>query len=233
MHENEPQKPVQHDKMPGRQRIRQLAERLLPSGDFAGFFEAVYTTAQGDPADIPWADLQPHPLALEWYTQHNIHGRERRALVVGCGLGDDAEELARLGFQVTAFDISSRAIAWCQQRFPNSSVHYQAANLFAAPDEWQRTFDFVLEIYTIQALSVTLRTRAIDNVARFVAPGGQALVICRGRDVQEELTTMPWPLSRDELAQFERAGLREASFEDLADNEDGRHFRVVYQRQTT
>ncbi len=220
---------MQHDKTQGRLRVRELAQRMLPEGNFAGFFDAVYTTAEGDANGVPWADLQPHPVALSWLQQHNIQGQGRRALVVGCGLGDDAEELARRGFQVTAFDISPRAIAWCQQRFPATPVTYQAADLFAAPTEWRQAFDFVLEIYTIQALAVSLRAHAIANVAQCVAPGGQLLVVCRGRDAQEELGSMPWPLSYDELAHFQQSGLRETSFEDVRD-EDGRHFRVVYER---
>ena len=217
------------DKTAGRQHVRELAQRMLPSGDVAGFFDKVYSDANGDTNGVPWADLQPHPVALAWLQQWNVQGQGRRALVVGCGLGDDAEELARRDFQVTAFDISPKGIAWCQQRFPTSSVNYQAADLFNAPAEWQQAFDFVLEIYTIQAIPVALRTRAIENIARFVAPGGQLLIVCRGREPQEELNTMPWPLTRDDLAQFEQFGLREVSFEDVRD-EDGRHFRVVYGR---
>ncbi len=212
-----------------RQRLRELGQSMLPTGDFAAFFDAAYSTANGDASSIPWADLQPHPVSLAWLQQHNVQGQDRRALVVGCGLGDDAEDLAGRGFSVTAFDVSPNAIAWCQRRFPTSSVSYQAANLFNAPAGWQRAFDFVLEIYTIQAIPIASHGQAIAHVASFVAPGGQLLVVCRGRDPQDDPGTMPWPLTGDELATFRQSGLREVSFEDIRD-EDGRHFRVVYER---
>lgn len=217
------------EKMAARQRVYELAQRILPSGDFASFFDAVYATAEGDTSGVPWADLQPHPMALAWLERQNVQGEGRSALVVGCGLGDDAEELARRGFHVTAFDVSPNAIAWCKQRFPTSSVNYQAADLLNAPAAWSQAFDFVLEIYTIQALPRELHTRAIAGLAQFVAPGGQLLIICRGREPQEEPGTLPWPLTRAELAQFEQHGLSEVSFEDVRD-EDGRHFRAVYER---
>lgn len=217
------------DKTQTLQRVRELALRLLPAGDFAGFFDAVYTTANGDTNSVPWANLQPHPIALPWLQQQNVQGQGRHALVVGCGLGDDAEELARRGFAVTAFDISPNAIAWCQQRFPGSIVHYQTADLFDAPTEWRQAFDFVLEIYTVQALPRTLREHAIASIASFVAPGGQLLVVCRGCDPQDDPGIMPWPLIRDELDVFKQSGLSELSFEDVRD-EDGRHFRAVYSR---
>lgn len=217
------------DKTAGRQRVRDLAQRMLSEGDLAGFFDTVYATAEGDADGVPWADLQPHPLALAWFEQQHVQGEGKRALVVGCGLGDDAEELARRGFKVTAFDLSPSAIAWCQRRFPSSSVHYQAANLFHAPEEWRQAFDFVLEIYTIQAIPRQRRAQTIASIAQFVAPGGQLLVICRGREPHEIPDSIPWPLDRDELALFEQAGLCQVAFDDLRD-EDGRHFRVVYRR---
>lgn len=217
------------DKTQARARLREIGQRMLPSGDFSGFFDAVYASAHGDADTIPWADLQPHPVALAWLEAHKIAGSGKEALVIGCGLGDDAQELARRGFQVTAFDVSPNAIAWCKQRFPDSSVDYQTADLFATPAEWRQAFDFVLEIYTIQALPIARRSEVMANVANFVAPAGQLLVVCRGRDPQEDPGTMPWPLTRAELAEFEQFGLREISFEDVRD-EDGRHFRVVCER---
>ncbi|HLG75920.1 MAG TPA: class I SAM-dependent methyltransferase [Ktedonobacteraceae bacterium] len=211
------------------QRVRELAQRMLPTGDIAGLFDAVYATANGDASGVPWADLQPHPVSLAWLQQHNVLGHKRRALVVGCGLGDDAEDLAGRGFVVTAFDVSPTAIAWCQRRFPASSVNYQVADLFNAPSAWQQAFDLVQEIYTIQALPVTMRRQAIEHIASFVAPDGQLLIVCRGREPQDDPGTMPWPLTRADLDIFQQSGLHEESFEDIR-SEDARHFRVVYRR---
>ena len=61
-------------------------------------------------------------------TNYKPSASEQKALIIGCGLGDDAEALAKLGFEVTAFDISTSAIAWCQQRFPDSTVNYLVAD---------------------------------------------------------------------------------------------------------
>jgi SAM-dependent methyltransferase len=221
---------METEKTAARQRVSELAQQMLPHGDFSGFFDAVYATAGGDAGGVPWADLRPHPVALVWFERQGLQGENRSALVVGCGLGDDAEELAGRGFQVTAFDVSPNAILWCRQRFPASSVDYQVADLLNAPRRWHQAFDFVLEVYTLQALPRRLRTPAIAGVAQFVAPGGHLLVVCRGRDPQDDPGTMPWPLTRDELAGFGQTGLREVLFEDVRD-EDGRLFRVLYERQ--
>ncbi|MBX6342917.1 MAG: SAM-dependent methyltransferase, partial [Thermomicrobiaceae bacterium] len=100
------------------------------------------------------------------------------------------------------------------------------------PEEWDGAFDLVLEAYTLQALPEDVRRRAIERIARFPAPGGRLLVICRGREPEEEVTDFPRPLTRAELDRFRALGLTEESFEDLRDPENAaiRHFRVVYRR---
>lgn len=73
---------------------------------------------------------------------------------------------------------------------------------------------------------------AITKVPEFVAPGGQLLVIARGREPFEPEGEVPWPLTRAEFSAFPRAGLTEISFEDFLDQETPpvRRFRALYQR---
>ena len=194
------------------------------------WFEQLYQNAQGDGKAVPWAVLQPRPAFLQWAQHINLQGVGRRALVIGCGLGDDAEELARRGFQVTAFDLSPTAVAWCQQRFPQSTVTYVVADLFTAPAAWQGAFDFVLEIFTIQALPIAMRQATIAAIANFVAPDGELFVFCLGADQPDGRTGPPWPLTRAELDYFRTCGLTEVSLEELRDQ--GHHpnlrFRAFY-----
>src|SRR3982751_5986894 len=97
-----------------------------------------------------------------------LKGNERTALVVGCGLGDDAKYLHDLGFKVTAFDISPTAIEWAKKLYPDAGIDFVAADLFKPPSEWENAFDFVLEIYTIQPLPLEMRPQVIDAIASFV-----------------------------------------------------------------
>lgn len=207
-----------------------LVEEYIKQGDPTGWFEQLYTMADDDASRIPWAKLQMQPLLLEWLAAQQPSGAGRRALVIGCGLGDDAEGLARLGFNVTAFDISETAIAWCQKRFPESLVDYQVADMFAPPDEWRQAFDFVLEVNIVQALPLSWRKRAIAAEAQFVAPNGHLFILCRGRDDQiTEPVGPPWAMARYELRHFEAQGLEKVSLETF-DGDPMPQFRVVYQR---
>ena len=149
--------------------------------------------------------------------------------MIGCGLGDDAEELARRGFDTTAFDISPTAIDWCCRRFPRSRVEYLTRDLFAASLDWREAFDFVLECYTLQALPVELRQKAVRAIADLLIPGGTLLVIARGREVTDPEGNMPWPLTRGDVDGFISCGLTERTFEDYLDNEEPpvRRFRVT------
>ncbi|NEU84709.1 class I SAM-dependent methyltransferase, partial [Nostoc sp. UIC 10630] len=123
--------------------VKQLASAAQQKSEPSAWFEVLYAEAQGDTTHIPWAKLAPHPYLQDWLTNHQPFASQQKALVIGCGLGDDAEALANLGFEVTAFDISPTAIAWCQERFPNSTVNYVVADLFAVPAQWHQAFDFV------------------------------------------------------------------------------------------
>jgi len=115
------------------------------STDRRRWFEAVYETASGDAAAVPWADLEPKAALLDWLTRNP--GGGRLAIDVACGLGDNAEALAAAGYQTIAFDLAQAAVDWAKQRFPASDVDYRVADLFALPADWAARFDLVHECY--------------------------------------------------------------------------------------
>ena len=177
------------------------------------WFEAVYALAEDDPAGVPWAHLQAHPLLEDGLAARSIAGL--RALDVGCGLGDNAETLARAGAHVVAFDLVEQAVQWARQRFPQSAVDYRVGDLFDAPAEWRGAFDFVHELYTLQALPETLLPDAARALASFVAPGGTLLVISRARDDGEDLGGPPWPLAKKDIEALAVDGIRLVMLEDI------------------
>ena len=70
---------------------------------------------------------------------------------------------------------------------------------------------------------------AVDFIS---SRGGTLLVIDRGRDPSDPEGKMPWPLTKNELEDFQTSGLKEISFEDYVEDEDPpvRLFREKYLR---
>jgi SAM-dependent methyltransferase len=204
-----------------------LAEEAHARGDATGWLERLYAEAGQDPSHVPWADRVGNPNLVEWLDRRPSHAG--RALVVGCGLGHDAEELARRGYEVTAFDVAPSAVDWARSLHAGSPVTYVAADLLHAPSEWAQAYDLVVEIYTVQVLRDEPRREALLALPGFVAPGGTLLLIARGRDEDEPEGDLPWPLTRRELSTVAQL-LTTVAFEDYLDAEGRRRFRVEWAR---
>ncbi|AKG20757.1 thiopurine S-methyltransferase [Calothrix sp. 336/3] len=210
-----------------------LAAKYTQDGKPMEWFEELYRQAMEGEAIVPWADLRANPNLVEWLENYQVEGKGKTALKVGCGLGDDVEELCQRGFKTIGFDISASAIQWCQNRFPESLAEYVVADLFHPSPQWYQGFDFVLETYTIQALPPSRHRSAIAQIANFVAPQGKLLLICRGREEQEDPGQLPYPLTQAEVMGFVECGLSLERFEDYLDESESppvRRFRVTFTR---
>jgi SAM-dependent methyltransferase len=209
---------------------RELAATYLQRGDAVGWFDALYRSAQGQTAAIPWANLRPNPYLAKWLKNSSIV--PKRALVIGCGLGDDAELVASIGWSVVAFDISPEAVRWARDRFPQSKVDYRVADALKMPSEWHHQFDLVVEIFTLQALPQPLRMQAMPMIAGAVAPGGHLFLFARAREETDPPGQMPWPVTAREVREFEKQGLDCQSFDDFLDDENPpvRRFQVIFRR---
>jgi SAM-dependent methyltransferase len=189
---------------------RRIAAESLAADDPTGWFERLYSEASDGAAVVPWDRGTPNRFLPPWAEKRQLRGDGRTAVVVGCGLGEDAEFLAELGFETTAFDIAPTAVRGAAARHPGSPVHYLTADLLDLPAGW--SFDFVLESLTVQAMPLSLRDKATEGVRSLVAPGGTLLVIAAGREEGEPVDGPPWPLTHTELAAF---GLSPVEIEEL------------------
>jgi SAM-dependent methyltransferase len=179
-----------------------------PGGDpgaWARHYDELYRDAAGDPARIPWTDGRANPALISWLTAEApcLVRPGASAVVVGCGLGDDARELAGRGYDVTAFDVSPCAVEWARRAHPSIADRFHIADLLALPPAMLRRADLVVEVYTLQALPPELRRRAADAVISLARPRGTILAICRGRDEHDPLgAEPPYPLTVRELTEL-------------------------------
>ncbi len=211
-----------------RERVAQLARRHLADGDVTGWFGEVYRNAEGDMSLVPWAHGEPDEWLVRWLAEQSV-AAGARAVVVGCGLGDDAEALAAFGYQVTALDVSSCAIDWCRHRFVATPVHYEQADLLQLPRKWRACHDLVYDGYTLQSMPRQSRAEAMEQLVRLAAPGARLLLICSAGPDGAVDDGPPWPVSREELVFFEERGLALNRFEDFTADSDGmRRFVAEY-----
>jgi SAM-dependent methyltransferase len=211
--------------------VHRLAAESLAVDDPTGWFERLYVASTEDASVVPWDRGAPNPRLVEWAEATTPTG-EGRALVVGAGLGADAEYLAGFGYETTAFDVSETAVRIARDRNPGSRVRYAVADLLDPPGEWHRAFDLVVEIYTVQSLPEAEHPRAIAAVAGLVAPGGRLLVIAMGRFAEDRVDEgPPWPLSDAEIASFTVHGLTPVRVEDIRDPaaRTGRRWRAEFE----
>ncbi len=103
---------------------------------------------------------------------HDLKGG--RALVPGCGFGEDAIRLARLGADVEAFDISPDIIDVARRRcaefgYQNVSLGVMPCEALAFPDN---SFDLV---YFIDILHHVDIPKTMAEVVRVLKPGGRII----------------------------------------------------------
>src|SRR5918996_5944020 len=150
------------------ERSKDLATESLAAGDPTGWFEHLYAAAEEGEAVVPWDRGAPRLLLVQWAEVRGLEGEGRRALVVGCGFGDDAEFVAGVGVDTVAFDIAPSAVRAAQRRFPDSQVRFLVADLLDPPATWSEAFDLVVESHTVQSLPDPPRSQAIARVAQMV-----------------------------------------------------------------
>lgn len=202
-------------------------------GEHRDWFERLYVAADDGGVAVPWDRCgKPHRLLDQWARQRRLVGDGQRAIVVGCGLGGDAEFLARLGFATVGFDFAATAIRTARERFSDSPVEYHVADLLHTPSDWFEAYDFVFESLTVQSLPRPFRIFAISRVRQLVAPGGTLLVIAAATDqapTDDDPDGGPWPLTRAEVESFASGDLKLVNLEDLHDA-DARRWRAEFRR---
>jgi len=203
----------------------------------AARFETIYRDAAGDSSAIPWHRDGANPALVTWLNvvAPSMVRCGSRVAVVGCGLGGDARELIKRGYDVTAFDVSPTAVEWAKRLDPDHARDYHVADLFDLPPSWRRRYDLVVECLTLQSLRPSRRDVGLEAMSTLLTPHGTLLAIALACDEPvDEADGPPWPLTRRELLDAaSTAGLAPAGSVDefLDDAEPPRpRLRAVFRR---
>ncbi len=179
-------------------RADELSAEAIGSGEPTAWFDRLYAEGLAGEISVPWDREGPNPQLAAWTHEVALEGGGRTAVVVGCGLGADAEFLATTGFETTGFDIAPAAIAEARRRHPDSRVAYRVEDLLDLSPEVADGFDLVVEIFTLQALPDPPRAQAAEAVVGLVRPGGRLVAVAFRADGPESSDQgPPFALGRD------------------------------------
>ncbi len=125
--------------------------------------------------DTPWETGRPSSELERVLAEDAI--RPGRALELGCGTGANAAWLARQGFDVTALDISPRAIEQARQRAAGTAVHFLVADVLRPPAELVGPFDFFFDRGCYHVVRRDDPAAYLRTLARLTRPGTLGLVL--------------------------------------------------------
>lgn len=179
-------------------RADELASEAIGNGEPTAWFDRLYAEGVAGDVSMPWDREDPNPQLSAWAAADGLDGSGRTAAVVGCGLGADAEFMARLGFATTGFDVAPSAVEEARRRHPGSPVDYRVVDLLDMPHDLVGAFDLVVEIFTLQALPDPPRPDAARAAVSLVRPGGRLLAIAfRAPGAESSDQGPPYALGRD------------------------------------
>jgi methyl halide transferase len=141
-----------------------------------------------------------------------------RMIVLGAGRGYDAREFARHGFQVTAVDFSSQAVAEMHRlASAEAPVEILQQDIFTLPDTLHHSFDYVLEYTCFCAIDPRRRPEYADLVERLLKPAG--LYIDLAFPLDKRKSGPPFSVSALEILDlFQARGFKLISREKPADS---------------
>lgn len=174
-----------------------------------GWFEPLYGAVARGERDAPWDAREASPELVAWLDERAGAPPDGEAVVVGCGLGDDAAELAGRGWATTAFDVAPTAVRLARERHPASPASFVVADVLDLPAAWAGRFALVVEHFTVQAMHLPARERATAAVRSLVAPGGTLVVQASTTDdASDARPGPPWRMTAADLDAFARDGLQ-------------------------
>jgi len=141
-----------------------------------------------------------------------------RMLVLGAGRGYDAREFSRHGFQVTAVDFASNAVNEMKRLAePEAPVEILQQDIFTFPNEYDETFDYILEYVCFCAIDPNRRNEYADVVKRLLKPNGLFIDLAFPLDGRKN--GPPFGVSEDELlGLFDERGFKLLSREKPVDS---------------
>ena len=126
---------------------------------------------------LGWELGKPRPILVEFVEKGLI--KKGKTLDLCCGAGTNTIYLAEKGFEVTAIDISQRAIDYAKEKAEKASVKINfMVQSFVDLSFEDEEFDFVFDMGCFHHVEIMNRHRFIKGVHRVLKKAGDYLLTC-------------------------------------------------------
>jgi ubiquinone/menaquinone biosynthesis C-methylase UbiE len=124
-----------------------------------------------------WELGKPRPIIVEFVEKELI--KKGKVLDLCCGAGTNTVYLAKKGFEVTAIDISQRAIEYAREKakHANAKINFMIQS-FVDLSFGDEEFDFVFDMGCFHHVEIVDRSKFIKGIHRVLKKGGDYLLTC-------------------------------------------------------
>ena len=147
----------------------------------------------------PWDIGQPQPAIVRLASEGGFAGA---VLDAGCGTGENALHVARLGLSVLGIDVAETALAIAREKAaerqiadPRIEVEFAVADAFQL-ERLGRMFETVLDCGLFHTFDGDERPRYAASLASVTGYGGTLYVLCFSNDGPD---TGPHPITQEEI----------------------------------
>ncbi len=137
----------------------------------AGFWQKRWRTGE-----TGWDQGGPHPLlaaALAELGSHRKLTSGTKFLEPGAGRAHNGAELARRGFAVTSFDLTTEAVSEARKKYADvPGLTLTTGDALTVNEEWRGAFDVVFDRAMLCALPPGSRRAYVEACWTHLAPGG-------------------------------------------------------------
>ena len=143
-----------------------------PQIDTSKYWADVYDT-DGNPG---WNLNQPAEAFKDMIQRIKLP--KSRILVLGCGEGHDAALFAEAGHVVTAVDFSKEGLKRGKEKYGHlQNLFFHEMNIFHIPQEWNHSFDVVIEHTCFCAIPTEQRNEMVRLWRRMLHEEGQLMAV--------------------------------------------------------
>jgi SAM-dependent methyltransferase len=136
----------------------------------AAYWQTIYETEKTP----PWDKGEAAPPLVRAVRGAGLP-KGARVLVPGCGRGHEALFLAREGFEVTAVDFASDAVAYLKAHTEGLPVRVLERDLFSLGEDMAGRFDLAVEHTCFCAIPLEMRGAYAEVMAKILSDGGRII----------------------------------------------------------